>query len=103
MAPPHDSVEGGDDDESSDDEEVEGDDEEVDDASDPDESEGVYFPEERNPQYLVARLCDYATTGKLNGAAAKTPVKQIRLSLDKIKMLCASYAPPSRVLDDGKS
>jgi len=74
-----------------DDEQDDDDDEEED---DPDEDEGIYFKEERNPQFLVDRLEGYCVDGKLDKPAAVQLVKTIRKSLDSIFSLCKAYSPP---------
>ena len=87
---------GGDDeqDDDDDDDEEEDDPDEDEEEDDPDEDEGIYFKEERNPQFLVDRLEGHCVHGKLDKPAAVQLVETIRKSLSSIISLCEAYSPP---------
>ena len=55
---------------------------------------GIYFKEEKNPQYLVDKLNSvYAVMGKLQSVHAKRLSQAIYGAIDEIVLLCKKHEP----------
>ena len=64
------------------------------DYDDADAEPTVFFRQESAPEYLMARLNDYAVQGKLRSSRALDLVAAVRESLDGINELLLAYRPP---------
>ena len=71
-----------------------GSDEEEEDADLSDAEPSVYFKQESVPEYLVAKLNDYAVQGKLRMPRATELITAVRASLSDIDALLLAYRPP---------